>query len=85
MNLPTLLTKKYRKTTSSDGYQVIGLSTITTSYLKKFCTTKIEYFGEFVDGERQSKTTNHIDLKAIKKELGSELNAIKIGNTYISF
>jgi len=74
MKLPKLLTKKYRKTTSSDGLQVIDLHPLMKECLEReFCHTRTEYFGEFVNGVRhQSKTTYHIDLKGVKKTLSKD-------------
>jgi hypothetical protein len=93
MNLPTLLTKKYRKTSTTDGLQVIDLHPLAKSYLDRYCST-INHYGEFVDGVRQVKEkTHHIDLKAIKKELKKQdikVDAIKIdprtieGEVYIA-
>ena len=93
MNLPTLLTKKYRKTSTTDGLQVIELHPLTKRYLDQYCST-INHYGDFVDGVRQIKeTTHHIDLKSIRKELRKEdikVDAIKIdprtieGEVYIT-
>jgi len=86
MNLPTLLTKKYRKTSTTDGLQVIDLHPLYKSYLDRYCST-INHYGDFVDGVRQVKEiTHHIDLKAIKKELKKQdikVDAIKIDSRTI--
>lgn len=93
MNLPTLLTKKYRKTTTSHGLQVIDLHPLTKKYLDQHCST-VKHYGDFVNGVREIKdTTHHIDLKAIRKELKEsdiQVDAIKIdprtiqGEVYIT-
>jgi hypothetical protein len=81
MNLPALLTKKYRKTSNTDGLQVIDLHPLTKEYLDQHCST-IKHYGDFVDGVRQIKqTTHHIDLKSIRKELKEQdikVDGIKI-------
>ena len=86
MNLPTLLTKKYRKTSNTDGLQVIDLHPLTKSYLDRYCST-INHYGDFVNGVRQIKqTTHHIDLKSIRKELKEQnikVDAIKIDSRTI--
>jgi len=84
-----LFEKKYKKTQDHDGTQAIQISSLVDSYLfddtnGKAFKSKTTYLKDDNGRTIGEETTNHLDIKAIKKEVPNCVK-IKINDLYINF